>query len=239
MKTKALSFKQLLKKLNKIKTMGFVKTTHPHQGGVGNTLESLLGIKENNLRIPDLGVVELKAKRLKSNSMLTLSSKSPLPIGVNKKLYDAYKVLREDGIYKLYTTIYGSKTNVRGFRVKAKDGRLLLENPQKIKAYWDLKELDDILKKGTQKVILVLAETKGKFASRNERFYYKEVYLLSGLSFSRLQKALNDGKLKVDIRIGEDKTGKASGKYHDHGTGFRISKGGYLRLFDVNKKLVG
>lgn len=183
--------------------------------------------------------MELKAKRLKSNSMLTLSSKSPLPIGVNKKLYEAYKVLREDGIYKLYTTIYGSKTNVRGFRVKMKDGRLLLENPQKIKAHWDLKELDDILKKGTQKVILVLAETKGKFASRNERFYYKEVYLLSGLSFSKLQKALNDGKLKVDIRIGEDRTGKASGKYHDHGTGFRISKGDYLHLFEVNKKLVG
>lgn len=229
---------KLISKLKKIKNLGFVKTTHPHQGGVGNTLETLLEIKENNLRTPDLGEIELKAKRLTSNSMLTLSSKAPLPRGVNRKLFEEYKLLREDGIYKLYTTINGSKANVRGFKVKIDGVNLVLVNPKNIEAYWLLEKLDDVLKKASQKIVLVLAETKGKFAKPSEQFHYIEAYLLSGLNLGKLQQALNDGKLKVDIRIGADKTGKAAGKHHDHGTGFRISKADYLSLFDEKIKLV-
>lgn len=239
MGTQTITLDELITKLTVINSQGFTKTTHPHQGGVGNTLETLLGIRENNLRIPDLGEIELKAKRLNSQSMLTLSSKSPLPKGSNRKLFEVYKTLREDGIYKLYTTIYGSRLNPRKFQVKVDDGNLTLVNPKKIEAYWPLVELDDVLKRGTKMVLLVLADTKGKFASKNEKFHYKEAYLLSGLSFERLKKALNDGKLKVDIRIGQDKTGKAAGKYHDHGTGFRISKGDYLHLFEKHEKILG
>ena len=58
-----MTLKQLTKKLIEIKSLGFVKTVRAHQGGVGNTLEYLLGIKENNLRLPDLGDLEIKAKR--------------------------------------------------------------------------------------------------------------------------------------------------------------------------------
>lgn len=233
-----MTLKQLIKKLLQIKVLGFIKTTRAHQGGVGNTLEFLLGVKENNLRTPDVGTIELKAKRLQSSSMLTLSSKSPLPRGVNKKLFNAYKLLREDNIYKLYTTIYGSRENTRGFRVRIKNTTLVLENPQSIEAYWPLERLDDVLKKSSQKILLVLAETQGEFASANESFHYIEAYLLNGLNFLRLQQALNAGKLKVDIRIGADKTGKAAGKYHDHGTGFRISKNDFLQLFEKHIKLI-
>lgn len=230
---------KLILRLKKIKSAGFIKTTHGHQGGVGNTLETLLEIKENNLRTPDLGEIELKAKRLKSNSMLTLSSKSPLPKGVNSKLFHLYKRFsKEDKIYRLYTTIYGSKRNNRGFKVEVKDGKLFLINTKKVEAYWPLEKLDDVLKKDSQKILLVLAEAKGDFGKLNEEFHYVEAHLLSGLSFERLQKALSEGKLKVDIRIGADKTGKAAGKYHDHGTGFRIMKNDYLQLFELHKKLI-
>lgn len=41
--------------------MGFVKTHRAHDTGIGKTLEDILGIKENNLRLPDVGDVELKA----------------------------------------------------------------------------------------------------------------------------------------------------------------------------------
>jgi len=53
-----------------------------------------------------------------------------------------------------------------------------------------------------------------------------------------MKKALRNGKLKADIRIGADKKGKAAGKYHDHGTGFRISKSGYLYVFSTVKKVL-
>ena len=229
---------KLILELKKIKKLSFIKTTHAHQGGVGNTLETFLGIKENNFRTPDLGVIELKAKRTGSTSMLTLSSKSPLPRSVNKKLFDAYNKKGDDNVYRLYTTIYGSRKNNRGFRVKLVGNNLVLENPKKIHVYWPLEQIDDVLKQGNQKVVLVWAETKGKLGSKQERFYYNEAYLLSGISIGKLKQALNSGKLKVDIRIGADLTGKAAGKYHDHGTGFRISKNNYLELFDKYQKLI-
>src|SRR4030067_1798857 len=100
---------KLISELKQVKKLAFIKTTRAHQGGVGNTIETLLGVKENNLRTPDLGVIELKAKRISSSSMLTLSSKAPLPRAVNKRLFDAYNRKGEDGVNRLYTTVYGSQ----------------------------------------------------------------------------------------------------------------------------------
>ncbi|MBU1246684.1 hypothetical protein KJ973_00255 [Patescibacteria group bacterium] len=77
--------------------MGFVKTHRAHDTGIGKTLEDLLGIKENNLRLPDVGDVELKAKRIDSGSMLTVATKSPEPKGINKVLFEKYKYLDKEG----------------------------------------------------------------------------------------------------------------------------------------------
>lgn len=226
-----MTLRQLTKKLLEIKALGFVNTVRAHQGGVGNTLEYYLNIKENNLRIPDLGEIEVKAKRIDSKSMLTLSSKAPLPRGVNKVLFNNYKYPDPQEKFKLYTTVRGSKTNNRGFRIRVERNKLILENLNKIIAYWPLEKLDDVLKVGSEEVLLVLAETKGDFGKSNEKFHYTEAYLLSELGLEKLQKAILLDYLKVDIRIGYDLTGKNAGKYHDHGTGFRIFKNHYLYLF--------
>ncbi len=48
---------QLLKsKLEQIKSLGWIKNRRPgNAGGVGNTLEDLLHVAENNLQLPDFG----------------------------------------------------------------------------------------------------------------------------------------------------------------------------------------
>ena len=57
---------QLILELRKIKEMGWTKNTRPgNVGGIGNTLEDLLGIKENNLPIPNAAEWELKCQRSK------------------------------------------------------------------------------------------------------------------------------------------------------------------------------
>ena len=44
---------ELIEKLKEIAKMGWVPNArHGNQGGIGNTLEDLLGIEENNLPIP-------------------------------------------------------------------------------------------------------------------------------------------------------------------------------------------
>ena len=45
---------ELISRLNEIKNMGWVKNAREGNcGGIGNTLEDLLGIEENNLPIPN------------------------------------------------------------------------------------------------------------------------------------------------------------------------------------------
>ena len=52
-----------------------------NDGAVGNTLETLLGIKENNLPIPNARDWELKGQRSHTGSLVTLKHIEPSPTG--------------------------------------------------------------------------------------------------------------------------------------------------------------
>lgn len=52
-----------------------------NDGSAGNTLEDLLGIEENNLKLPDWGDFELKTKQLETQSLITLLHREPQPQG--------------------------------------------------------------------------------------------------------------------------------------------------------------
>ena len=224
--------RRLKKQLEKIKALGFVKTRRTHDTGIGKTLEDLLGIKENNLRLPDVGDVELKAKRIDSGSMLTVATKSPEPEGINKVLFEKYKYLDKEGKYNLHSTVCGSWKNPQSFKVVFEGEKLVLKNKSKIAVYWPISIFDDVLKAKSDKILLALAETKGERKTKNEKFHFTEAYLLSNLNINKFKSAVESDKLKIDIRIGVYRSGKNKGKYHDHGTGFRINKRDFLHLFD-------
>lgn len=70
----------LIAEFHKIADMGWVPNARPgNAGGVGNTLEDLLGIKENNLPIPNAAEWELKAQRKNTSSLTTLFHTEPSP----------------------------------------------------------------------------------------------------------------------------------------------------------------
>jgi len=234
----ATTLKKLKEQLKEIEKMGFVKTHRGHDTGIGKTLEDLLGIKENNLKLPDVGKVELKAKRVDSSSMLTIATKSPEPKGVNKVLFDKYKYLDKVGEYSLHSTVCGSRKNPQSFRVVFVEERLVLKNKSKIEAYWPVSIFDDVLKVKSDKILLVFAETKGERKTKNEKFHFTEAYLLSKLNINKFKTAIESDKLKIDIRVGTYRSGKNKGKYHDHGTGFRINKRDFLHLFDNFTKVI-
>jgi|SRR3989339_582690 len=118
----------LIEKLKEISAMGWVPNgRHGNQGGIGNTLEDLLGITENNLPIPNAAEWELKAQRLNSGSLTTLFHIEPSPRAIRfvplvllPKYGWAHK---EDG--KKYPagemsfrqTIHGQSRSDRGFMV--------------------------------------------------------------------------------------------------------------------------
>ena len=232
------TIKKLKKQLEEIKERGFIKTHRFHDNGIGKTLEDLLGIKENNFRLPDVGDIELKAKRVDSDSMLTIATKSPEPRRVNKVLFDKYKYKDKEGKFNLHSTVCGSRKNPQSFQIIFENKKLVLKNKYKIEAYWPVSIFDDVLKAKSDKILLVFAETKGERKTPSEKFHYIEAYILSNLNIKKFKSAVEKNKLKIDIRIGMYRTGKNKGKYHDHGTGFRINKRDFLHLFDSFEKLI-
>ena len=70
----------LIERLKEIRQIGWIKNRrHGNVGGVGNTLEDLLGIEENNLPIPNAAEWELKCQRLNTTSLTTLFHMEPSP----------------------------------------------------------------------------------------------------------------------------------------------------------------
>lgn len=70
----------LIAAIQEIKHKGWIKNQRPNNdGGIGNTLEDLLGIQENNLPIPNAAEWELKTQRADTSSLTTLFRMEPSP----------------------------------------------------------------------------------------------------------------------------------------------------------------
>ncbi len=70
----------LIQALRQIRDMGWIPNARPgNDGGIGNTLEDLLGIEENNLPIPNASEWELKCQRINTTSLVTLFHMEPSP----------------------------------------------------------------------------------------------------------------------------------------------------------------
>ena len=127
-KPKTYTKPELIAKLKKISAMGFVPNARRGNAGViGNTLEDLLGIKENNLPIPNAAEWELKAQRLNSTSLTTLFHIEPSPRAIHfvpQMLLPKYGwAPQEDGEkypkgeMSFRQTIHGQSRSDRGFKV--------------------------------------------------------------------------------------------------------------------------
>jgi len=74
---------ELIEDLRKIANYGWIPNTrHTNNGAVGNTLEDMLGVRENNLPMPNTGDWELKCASVKSKSLTTLFHIEPSPIAL-------------------------------------------------------------------------------------------------------------------------------------------------------------
>lgn len=119
----------LIEKLKEITSKGWISNARAgNQGGIGNTLEDLLGIQENNLPIPNASEWELKTQRINSIALTTLFHIEPSPRAIRfvpQVLLPKYGwAHQEDG--KKYAkgemsfrqTIHGQARSDRGFMVQ-------------------------------------------------------------------------------------------------------------------------
>jgi hypothetical protein len=75
---------ELIAALREIRERGWIPNARPgNSGGVGNTIEDILGITENNLPLPNSGEWELKAQRLKgTRSAVVVEPTADTPVRV-------------------------------------------------------------------------------------------------------------------------------------------------------------
>ena len=120
---------QLILKLKEIAARGWVSNgRHGNHGGIGNTLEDLLGIQENNLPIPNAAEWELKTQRVATSSLTTLFHTEPSPRAVKfvPQILLPFYGWKHEGAGKRYSkkemsfrqTIHGGSPSDRGFMVK-------------------------------------------------------------------------------------------------------------------------
>ncbi|MBM3144716.1 MAG: MvaI/BcnI restriction endonuclease family protein [Chloroflexi bacterium] len=118
----------LIAELREVSRMGWIPNARPgNPGGIGNTLEDLLGIQENNLPIPNAAEWELKCQRTESTSLTTLFHMEPSPRAfkfVPKILLPKYGWKHElagikypENEMSFRQTIHGVARSDRGFKV--------------------------------------------------------------------------------------------------------------------------
>lgn len=218
--------------------MGFVESHRSNDTGIGKTLEDYLGITENNIALPDFGLMELKTQRAGTSSMMTLFTKKPEGI-TNAEILKRFG--EPDPEYpkhfKLHQTINQGKKNARGFHCKVDEvnGKLLIMRNEEVLGYYTLGLLrQKAMEKIGNALILVFADSKKEYGK--EHFHYKEAWLLKELDLAQFI-ALS----KYDIRLGVYRSGVNVGKPHDHGSAFRLtrlSEKTFPLLFKTHKQIL-
>lgn len=232
------NYAELILDLKDIKEMGFIKTHRSGNTGIGKTLEDLLGIEENNFAGPNGYQTELKSSRKRSLSMLTLFTKSPMPKKTNSKLLEKFGYISNNGKKGLHTTVNAVERNTlrgkEGFKIDIHDDRIeLFHSDYDSTPYWKKQELERTFNKKYQKNLLyVKADWRGK--GNNEEFHFNEAWLMHGFDFDNFVKLLCNGKILVDIRIGQYHDGRT----HDHGTGFRLQSGNLDLCFAYKNRVL-
>lgn len=230
----------------KICAQGWIQTHRSGPTGIGKTLEDLLGIAENNIDGPDFGDYELKSCRLNSNSMLTMFTKTPQPRGAAGTLREKFgyasdsysnneKVLHATLSADRYVSIADTGHKLI---VVCDDSRIsIVAEDDEVYAYWTKEELKKAFeKKYKNKFVYAKAHSQGSGSS--EQFKFTEAYEVSGFDYDAFVSLLEQGKIYIDLRIGQYHGGAKDGKTHDHGTGFRIKEMDQPLLFKTSKKIV-
>ena len=140
---KIFSKEELIAELKSICQQGWFKSVKKptNAGAVGNTVEQLLGIKENNLPIPNAAEWELKAQRKNTTSLTTLRHIEPSPRAVKfvsdiflEKYSWAHKTIPNEMSFR--STTASNRYTDRGFRI------IVDREQQKVLFDFNYKEVD-------------------------------------------------------------------------------------------------
>ncbi len=229
-----------------------------NKGTIGNTVEDLLGIEENNLPLPNAAEWELKTYRVKSSSLTTMFHCEPSPRAlkfVPQLLLPEFGWAHKDagGKYdenerSFRQTIFAESPTSRGFSLfddRENDKLEVRFNPDDIReideshSQWKLvvedKSLDPAPYWGFDDLTAIIGTKLHncfyigvEVRNKDTEFRVSVIRRLQGIRKGRVREAISEGLIAVDF---DARTG------HNHGTKFRIKNGRLYALYDTNIEL--
>lgn len=142
----------------------------------------------------------------------------------------------------LHVDLYGNRvTEIKGIlslKLVVTSDRIDIENVDGKKyGGWSYEILKKSFESKMYRVLLVKADIRG--SRGNEEFNYNEAWVLMGFSFERFIKLINNGIVKVELRLGiYPKGSKNEGKLHDHGTAFRVLEANIQDCFEYRDRII-
>ena len=220
-----MTITEFSERFKKIKAMHYVPSLRHGPTGIGYTLETLLGIQENNDAAPDIEGAELKAHRSNNNNLITLFTfnnkawKMP-PLEAVK----TYGSLDRDGRQGLYYTM-SLKPNSAGLFLDVQEKEIAVRHISgKIIVAWELEAIANRFIQKLPALIYVTAFTEVR--DNKEYFHYYRAQLMKDTTPELLQNQFKQENILVDLRL-HDKGTRA----RNHGTGFRAYESNLPLLF--------
>ena len=221
-----MKFTEFKKKLKEIRNKKFIRSKRKGPTGIGYTLETELGIKENNIAVPDLGFAELKSHRENHTGLVTLFTFNRKAWKIKPLLaiekYGSYDKNNRRGMYYTIT----QNPNSAGLLLTCNDDTIQVQHTSgEIILQWPMDSVAEKFSQKMKNVILVSAKVESR--EGQEYFYYYRARLLQGnMSKQGLINAFISGDFVIDLRLHEKIT-----MARNHGTGFRVKENKLINLF--------
>lgn len=234
-----MTLAEIKKKLKLLSERGFVTTARAGPTGIGHTLEKELGLKESNIRIPDIGGrVELKASRENSSSLITLFTFNrgvwKIP---QRTVIQQFGYFDDEGKKALRSTLWHGKKSPQGLSITVNEEEntvdLMHIDSNLLVASWDAYRLVGIFLTKFEHLIFVSAESR-KFAGKKEQFHYKEAFLMEEPTSTKFVQAFKNGRICIDLRMYL----RPNQTVRNHGTGIRMREAEIPHLFLKRQKLL-
>lgn len=252
---------ELIRRLLEIQEKGWIILTRHRRdrdGGLGNTLEDLLGIPENNIPLADYGEFELKTHRSLSNSLISLFRFEPKPrprIPYLVKNYGWPIPKYGPRERSLRVDIDAAKFSARGFIAKINEKLKRIElhfdsskvpNTSPYKSwlqgvknrvglddlnpipYWTFEDLERKIRLKIKNMVYVTMDISAKQGT--QRMRVSKAVLLQGADLPKFLDGIRKGWLQIEL---------SARTHHNHGTAFRTWEKYWHNLYSNIDLLIG
>ena len=238
-------FLELQKEFYKIRGKGYIRGIYNSSSSIGRTFENELNLSMNKESVPDFKGIEIKTRRPYSKCLMSLFNAVPDSGKIEelKRLRNRYgypyhrdrryKCVYIDAFSDRYTSFsknYKSKINIDN-----KNRRIYLdifnqkEELLEHKVYWSFDSLKEKLENKFTYLAIIHAWPNKIDGWNYFKYFSIKFYMLK--NFKRFLNLINNGKIRLQIKVDIYLDKDNYGRMYDHGCSFSIAEEDITKLF--------